>query len=509
VLSVKKVKNVIIITQLSHIKKAVKHHKTADSQPKWYNILAEETKPREGIRMNIIQESSEIDKTIQQRFVNRFKLREILRKVYATKMKGVAVYVLFSFLLSLVFNRKNLYTLLATEAERVPFGKEAIYRCLSNSKIHWEEFTPELAERVIAEVDKLTSDKRITAWVIDDSPYYRNRSKKVELLSRMKDHSENKYYKGYAFLALGWSDGVTFIPTDFRMVASGDDKNLIEGSHIKEDKRTLATKRRINARTPKPTLVLQMLERAEEVHPETKHVLFDSWFSAPKAILDIKRKGFEVVAMLKNHENYRYLYNGECLSLNGIYKANKKRPGKSRYLLSVTADVRHNDYEETVPARIVFVRNRNKRSEWLAIICTDMALAAEEIIALYGKRWDIEPFFKVLKSNLRLTNEFQLRSFDALCAHAAIVLTRYMFLALETRENKDGRSMGELFWLLVAELEDISFGQAFDLILAAFKSFLAGPLTLANDRIALLAEQFIDSLPAHIKFKLRFSMCES
>jgi hypothetical protein len=47
-----------------------------------------------------------------------------------------------------------------------------------------------------------------------------------------------------------------------------------------------------------------MLERAKRIHPDTKHVLFDSWFSSPSAILDIKEMGFDVVArfVLKNSE---------------------------------------------------------------------------------------------------------------------------------------------------------------------------------------------------------------
>jgi len=298
----------------------------------------------------------------------------------------------------------------------------------------------------------------------------------------------------------------SFIPADFRVVASGDDEKLLEGPHVKEDKRTRATKRRNQARTDKPALVLNMLERAKNIHPETKYVLFDSWFSAPKALLDIKALGYDVVARLKNHENYRYMYNGECLSISKIYKMSKKRRGKSRYLLSVSVQVRHNGYEESVPAKIVFVRNKNNRKEWLAIISTDTALSEEEIIAQYGKRWDIEPFFKVCKSALRLTKEFQVRSFDAIVAHAAIVLTRYIFLALESRENKDGRSIGEIGLCLYEELEDISFQLAFELLLSVIESCLSEYLLLTKDKIEKLVSFFMNSLPQYLKGRLRFSM---
>jgi hypothetical protein len=237
-------------------------------------------------------------------------------------------------------------------------------------------------------------------------------------------------------LNLGWSDGQTFMPVDFRLLASGSDENLLEGSHVKEDKRTLATKRRTDARSSKPTLALQMLKAAKGTPAQTKHVLFDSWFASPSFMLSVKGLVYDVVARLKNHENFRYLYNGEKLSISRIYKMNKKRRGKSRYLLSVTVEIRHDDFEERVPAKIVFVRERSKRKKWIALLSTDLSLSENEVIELYGKRWDIEPFHKVLKSTLRLTKEFQLRSFDAITAHTAIVLSRYIFLSLETERTR-------------------------------------------------------------------------
>ena len=51
----------------------------------------------------------------------------------------------------------------------------------------------------------------------------------------------------------------------------------------------------------------------------------------------------------------------------------------------------------TIPAKIVCVRNRSNRKDWLAIICTDMELDEKEIIRIYGKRWDIEVFPESVK----------------------------------------------------------------------------------------------------------------
>jgi len=361
-----------------------------------------------------------------------------------------------------------LFTTLSTSRKNLGFSKDSVYRFLNTSSVKWEALTPSIANKVIPVIDDLTSSERRSVLIVDDTSYYRDRSKSVELLSRFKDHVKNKWYKGFNMLNIGWSDGVSFVPVDFRLLASNNEKCLIEGSHVKEDNRTIATYRRKQALTPKPTLVCQMLEGIKGTQAQTRYVVNDSWFSPPKAILDIKRLGYDMIARLKNNDKYLYLHNGELLSLNKIYKTNKKRRGKSTYLLSVEVEVRKCDYPETVPAKIVFIRNENKKSEWLAILSTDVDLSEEEIIELYGKRWDIEPFHKVLKSTLKLEKEFQLRSFDGIVAHAAMVLVRYIFLALESRESVDERSLGDLFWFTCDEMKDISFAEAYALLVSTF-----------------------------------------
>jgi len=86
--------------------------------------------------------------------------------------------------------------------ERIYFCKDVVYRFLRNASINWKNFLFRLSCSVISEVDRLTSEDRRTALIIDDSPYYRNRSKKVEFLSRCYDHTTGKYYKGLTLLTL-------------------------------------------------------------------------------------------------------------------------------------------------------------------------------------------------------------------------------------------------------------------------------------------------------------------
>lgn len=138
-----------------------------------------------------------------------------------------------------------------------------------------------------------------------------------------------------------------------------------------------------------------------------------------------------------------FRYNGEDMSLTSIYNKNKKRRGRSRYLLSVMVDVVKDG--EIIPAKLVYVHNRNKHKEYLCLISTDVNLDENKIIRIYGKRWDIEVFFNVCKSYLNLSKECNSLSYDAMTAHTAVVFTRYMMPSLESRESNDNRSLGELF----------------------------------------------------------------
>ena len=105
-------------------------------------------------------------------------------------------------------------------------------------------------------------------------------------------------------------------------------------------------------------------------------------------------------------------------------------------------------------------------------MCTDLELASEEIIRIYGKRWDIEVFFKMAKQHLKLAKEIQCRDFDALIAHTSIVFMRYMFLAYQCRMQTDHRTFGDLFYACCDEMADISFIEALYRI-----------LTLAGERL--------------------------
>jgi hypothetical protein len=247
--------------------------------------------------------------------------------------------------------------------------------------------------------------------------------------------------------------------------------------------------------------MIELLKSAKAAKIPAKYVLFDSWFSSPSTLHAVKELNYDVIGMVKKTPKMFFRYESEDMSLPTIYSHNKKRRGRSRYLLSVMVDVVKED--KVIPAKVVYVRNRNKRKDYLCLISTDVTLSEDEIIRIYGKRWDIEVFFKVCKSYLRLSKECNSLSFDAMTAHTAVVFTRYMMLSLESRESNDDRSLGELFLYFTDEMSDITWIQAFQMLLQMFRTLLADNLDFADEKIDELMDSFMNAIPSLLRNSLQ------
>ena len=158
---------------------------------------------------------------------------------------------------------------------------------------------------------------------------------------------------------------------------------------------------------------------------------------------------------------------------------------------------------QSLPAKIVCVRNRNKKKDWIAFICTDISLSEEEILRVYGKRWDIEIFFKTCKSMLKMGSECHSLSYDALTAHVSLVFIRYMLLSLQQRNNSDDRTISELFLLMIDELADITFGQALQLIVEIMLQMLRERFDLSDTQLDEFVSAFIERLPISYRHALQ------
>ena len=449
------------------------------------------------IPQNYFNENDLID--CVQRFFSKHHIGKLLAKCNGTKEKGVSPVSLLRYKLSNIFVGRSMYMQQRTGSFKEAFSKNTFYRFLNSAKTNRLRFTSLLAADIVNnDIRDLTNQERKNVFTIDDSLFNRTSCKKTEPGSRVFDHVSMKYRKGYRLMTLGWTDGNTFLPVNSSLLASSRESNLI-GPIGDYDGRSLAAKRRKLAQMKGTDVMIELLKNAQSAGHHADYVLFDTWFSSPAQIIAVKDLGLDTIAMIKKSSRIYYDYEGKQLSIKKIFGICKKRRGRSKYLLSVNVTV---GKEQKIPAKIVCVRNKKNKKDWIAFICTNPDLSEEEIIRIYGKRWQIEVFFKTCKSYLQLVTECHSLSYDALAAHVAIVFTRFLMIAMEQRRNEDDRTLGELFFFFTDELADITFGESFQIIISAMIDSVCAIFQPTEEQLTLFIDMFVGRLPDYIRNSL-------
>ena len=341
-------------------------------------------------------------------------------------------------------------------------SKSSLYRFLSNCRNNWRKLILLLSERVISKVSKLSDSDRKFCFVIDDSMLERAKGKEVELMSRQYDHVSKTFVKGFNMLQIGWTDGVSFFPVNSALMSSKREENrYCEVKEEKSDPRTCGGKRRAEAVKTKTTVAVDMLEQAINSGITGDYVLMDTWFTTEPFIKQINELGLDVIGMVKPLRQ-RYIYNGQSLDLRKLYKA---APGKKSRDVICSVQVKT---KSGIPCKIVFIRNRNCKRQFLAILSTDTSLDDDAIVRLYARRWFIETNFRAQKQYFKLGTETYARDYDNLIAFMSVSSIRYIMLEFCRRYEQDERSLGALFRNTKEQLQDIPFLTALDSLMRLF-----------------------------------------
>jgi len=433
----------------------------------------------------IRQESQEKTERITDRigiFFETFHMGTFLNRSGICKVRGTSPLIIVKSIFGLPFYGMNFFRGIVQNTE-LGFLKDAAYDILKGSKYNWRKLLLLLSVKISNTIDTLTDKNREKVIIIDDSPYDKSRSKMVELLSKVYDHCTKRYLKGFRLLTVGWSDGASLVPLDFALLSSVEKKNRYQEITKDIDKRSCGYRRRQEAITRSTELLEPIIRRVLRFGIRADYILMDSWFALPK-IIQMLSTYVPVICMLKNMYRVFYEYNGAKLNLDALYRKVKKRAGKARIKASVIVKMSAGQ-----KVKIVFVRDRSQRG-WLAILSTDISLSDEEIVRIYGKRWDIEVFFKMEKQYLDLVKGVQIRDFDGLIAYTTIAMMRYTFLSYEQRLHDDPRTFGELFYACCDEIKDLSLLEALQRII----TLAIHKLRNINELSEQLVQNMLDAL---------------
>jgi len=339
--------------------------------------------------------------------------------------------------------------------------------------------------------------------------YNKNRSKKLELLSKVYDNVEQKFVRGFRMLTLAFTDGISLVPVDFALLGS---KKILCEANPDIDGRSHGAKRRTEAVREAPEVLLSIIDRHRNLIRDGSYIAFDSWFCNPSLIRELIGRKLHVTGRLKKNDTY-YLFrrNGKDslvnlsqlhAKLSRIPRSVRERQRKDNgdVLGSIIVAVPQSGEEKAVSVKIVFLENKSSKSpeKWLAILTTDLELTEGEIIRMYARRWKIEEYHKVAKDLLKLEHEFQGRSYDMLIGHATLVCVRYMFLELERRRTLDVRTCGELFYYCCDEIADMKIREAILKIFQALEAFVTKFCSDKKEILKACLEYFTSALPASV-----------
>ncbi len=216
------------------------------------------------------------------------KVLKHLRGAGFKKKFGLSCTSLFRLVFVLLFHQKNWFRLLESKKGETFPGKDTVYRFLNHSGYAWRRFLLSLSGETITRMEPLSSVRRETALIFDDSMFERNRSKAVEMLAHFKDHATGAFYKGFRMLTMGWSDGHSFVPVDFVLLSSVKSGITgITGMADGIDKRSHGYKRRQEAFCSAPQVIPAMLDRALKAGISAAYALMDSWFTRAPLIQEV------------------------------------------------------------------------------------------------------------------------------------------------------------------------------------------------------------------------------
>ena len=334
----------------------------------------------------MINQMNTNDHTENQFFhaLKELQIAKLLRRANITKTCGVSAYEVFQFLLLLVFQGKNLFRFLNSKHKEQAVSKNTYYRFLNEVSYNWSRFLMLLAVKVTSAFDRLTRPERVNVLILDDSVIKRNRSKKMELLARVYDHVEHKFQKGFTLLTLGWSDGYSFVPTGFNLLSSASESNRYNAVSDSIDHRTNGYKVRKASMMHKTDVAVQLIRNVLTAGIKADYVLMDTWFTTEPMLKELLDTGIHAIGMVQQLQQ-RYTYNGRQYTLPGLKKFVDFSGARNIFgSLVVTT-------KTGIPVKIVFVRNRNKKSECLYLLGTDTSLNDAEIVRIYGNRWSVMP----------------------------------------------------------------------------------------------------------------------
>ena len=303
--------------------------------------------------------------------------------------------------------------------------KSSMSRCLSESVFPGFIMQEHLYNRLLKEALGIPGAKR-TAYIIIDTTANKKHSGKMD--------NRIIYKKGYTschFFVMG----ILYFPDT--------------GARIPLPRRLYRTKSYCRKHGYKYRTQIQLAENMMRYAnlPDDIEVivLFDTFFSSESFIKLLRRKGYHFVCSVKDNRVdlatgkqlkviiKQHISEGQLNTRVDVRVPSKRsRYGhKSAQRYETKKYVTYTEefsISKMGDVQIVFSRKADDEKSLMKYIATDMlSLTTHQILMIYSYRWQIELFFKELKSYLGLS-DYQVLSFRSIIRYVDIIIMAFMYL---------------------------------------------------------------------------------
>ena len=383
-----------------------------------------------------------------------FSFSALCKCLKPLKLRGYSFESIFSCLICLPFlGLKTVNSLTSSMyASHIEARKDTFYRLKNNPGIYWRMILWLFSSKFIKLADENgeRDSDAVRCFVVDDSSLSKT-GRYIEKVSRVWDHVLNRCILGYKLLAMGYWDGVSFIPLDFSLHREkGKNADKPFGLKRKEYRKQYRKKRKKGthswdrakeADSTKIESAVKMFWRAISKGIKVDYILMDSWFTCEafiSAVRKVKNQTVHLIGMYKISKT-KFNYSDQKLTYSQIRNilGKAKRCRKLR-LYYKEAVVGYNDQ----PLKMFFSR-QGQNGKWKVFITTNTELSFIRMIEIYQIRWSVEVFFKEAKQLLGL-GKCQSNDFDAQIADTTITMIQHILLTLKYR-FEHYESKGALF----------------------------------------------------------------
>ena len=214
----------------------------------------------------------------------------------AVKKSGVPFWDLIKLILMLPFMDKNsLGSVFSKDSTvEVKAQKDTYYRALANQKMDWRNLLLLFVKRYLSLDKKFSEGTEGHKCLIFDDTDIKKRGKKIEGISKIFNHVEQRFIFGFKLFVAGYWNGSLIIPVDFSFHRENKNnkkkkygltrKQRKQQKKTNRDKNVPVLKRFKELDLKKTDILVDMFKRINQRKIEVDYVLMDSWFTSIELI---------------------------------------------------------------------------------------------------------------------------------------------------------------------------------------------------------------------------------